>query len=378
MKNGDHRAADFLSAEFKKAGLTGPVQGGYFQGFAFPVNTFPTRLKVGLNKKQLEAGEDFIVHPGSPSCQGNYPVLRITRGPAHYRAEDLAGKWLLLDTSRAGNEIGKAEFREWVKHPPGGKGLLIVEPAKLTWSVSTSLNKSPVIYVLKKALPDTVFSLDIDIRSEFREHHTTRNVIGMIEGSTHKDSLLFICAHYDHLGRMGRKTYFPGANDNASGIAMLLNLARHYSKHRPACSMVFVAFAGEEAGLLGSKYYTEHPLWPMSHIRFLLNLDLLGTGEEGLMVVNASLFPDLFARLDSVNREKMFLPQLGKRGPAANSDHYWFSEAGVPAFFCYTMGGISAYHDIYDREETLPLTKFKECFQLFTGFLDTLQPSNRN
>ena len=92
---------------------------------------------------------------------------------------------------------------------------------------------------------------------------------------------------------MGKDVYFPGANDNASGVAMLLNLANYYSKkeNQPKCSIAFIAFAGEEAGLLGSKYFSEHPLIPLNKMKFLVNLDLLGTGDEGMMVVNATCIP---------------------------------------------------------------------------------------
>ncbi|MGE3824646.1 MAG: hypothetical protein AB7G44_10500 [Bacteroidia bacterium] len=59
------------------------------------------------------------------------------------------------------------------------------------------------------------------------------------------------------------------------------------------------------------------------------------------------------------------------RGKAANSDHYYISENGVPAFFIYTMGGIKAYHDVYDKPETLPLTEFQDLFRLLTDFVKT-------
>ncbi|WP_448636180.1 M28 family peptidase [Pedobacter panaciterrae] len=71
---------------------------------------------------------------------------------------------------------------------------------------------------------------------------------------------MVITAHYDHLGGMGNKTYFPGANDNASGISFLLSLAKYYAANPQPYTMAFICFAGEEAGLLGSKYFTEYPL----------------------------------------------------------------------------------------------------------------------
>ena len=72
------------------------------------------------------------------------------------------------------------------------------------------------------------------------------------------------------------------------------------------------------------------------------------------------------------NDDKKYFSTLGERGTAKNSDHYYFSEKGVPSFFFYTMGGIKAYHDIYDKAATLPLTKFKETFGLIRDFTDAL------
>jgi len=88
-----------------------------------------------------------------------------------------------------------------------------------------------------------------------------------------------------------------------------------------------------------------------------------------MTVVNATLNPKEFSLLEDINKRKNYLPAIKKRGPAANSDHYFFTENDVPAFFFYTLGGISAYHDIYDRPKTLPLTRFKEVFLLITDFI---------
>ncbi len=174
---------------------------------------------------------------------------------------------------------------------------------------------------------------------------------------------------------MGKDVYFPGANDNASGCAMLLNLANYYSQpeNKPKYSIAFMAFCGEEVGLLGSKYYTEHPLFPMKNIRFLLNMDIMGTGEEGITVVNGSVFKTEFDKLKEINTQHNFIKDVKIRGKAANSDHYFFAENGVKACFIYTMGGIKAYHDIYDRAETLPLNEFENLFKLITKFGDYLQ-----
>ena len=214
--------------------------------------------------------------------------------------------------------------------------------------------------------------ITVEIDQQFERNYPSQNVIGYIQGKQYPDSFIIVSAHYDHLGKMGEDVYFPGANDNASGVAMLLNLAHYYSENIPQKTIVFMLFGAEEVAILGSKYYVENPLFPLKKINFVMNLDLLGTGSEGATVVNASVFSHQFSKLDSINTLKKYLPQIKKRDKAANSDHYWFSEKGIPSFFLYTMGGIKAYHDIEDVSKTLPLTKFEACFSLIRDFINEL------
>ncbi len=86
-------------------------------------------------------------------------------------------------------------------------------------------------------------------------------------------------------------------------------------------------------------------------------------------MVNGAVHTEAFDKLVELNDRAKYLKQVKKRGKAANSDHYPFSEKGVPAFFIYTMGGIAAYHDIYDLPETLPLTEFEDVFKLIRDFI---------
>jgi len=156
------------------------------------------------------------------------------------------------------------------------------------------------------------------------------------------------------------------------GVSMLLELADYFKKNPQRYSIVLIAFGAEEAGLIGSKYFTENPLVPLSKIRFLINLDLMGTGDEGMMVVNGTIFPKEFDQLTEINHQKVYLSTIKKRGKAANSDHFFFTEKGVPAFFFYTLGGIAAYHDVLDIPQTLPLTKFREVYRLITEYIPVL------
>lgn len=333
-KNGMAKAADFIEKEFKNFGLT-PINGTDFkQEFSFAVNTFPGQMEVKLDGKKLKPGRDFIVHQASKG---------ITT------TDSLIKKDSVTYLSKNGN-------------------IAISLQPKLTWSVAQKEMDYTIIEVSKKAVLTEPIVIDAAIENKLETNFTAANVMAMVKGTTKPDSLLAFTAHYDHLGGMGSKTYFPGANDNASGVAMLLDLAKYYATHPPKYSIVFIAFAAEEAGLLGSKYFTENPAVPLKNIRFLWNLDLLGNGDAGATVVNATIHPKEFASLNKINDQQKLLSKINPRGKAANSDHYFFSEKGVPAFFLYTQGGNPAYHDVDDIAKTLPLSAYESLFKLFVEF----------
>ena len=370
VKKGDAKAALFIAGEFKRLNLL-PLTENYFQSFDFPVNTFPSKMKVCVDGKKLIPGKDYIVHPASSSAKGKYKLFIADQLPTAYKKEQLKNKFVLVEKPDSLTPEQSKTYNEWDDNTMDAKGVVVVEPNKLTWSVSTKAFPFPDLRILNSALPVNPEEIRLNIHNKFIQH-AARNVIGEIKGKQVPDSFIVITAHLDHLGMMGRKTYFPGANDNASGTSMLLNIAKAYSKNdNSKYSLLFIAFAGEEAGLIGSKYYTEHPIVPLAQIKFLLNLDLLGTGDDGLMIVNGEIYPQQFNCIDSLNNVHHYLTHIGKRGKAHNSDHFYFTEKGVPAFFLYTLGGIKAYHDVNDKGSTLPLTKYKEVFNLITDFINT-------
>ncbi|WP_462221632.1 M28 family metallopeptidase [Ferruginibacter sp.] len=336
--DGMKKAADFLSNEFKNYGLEPINSKNYFQSFSYPVNTFPGKMQVNINGKDLEPGKDFIVSPETKGVKGS-------------------GDLDQLDSIQF---INRKEM------------VIIKMQDKLTWSVAPEAADYSLILVDKKALDKSPASFKVNIDNKFINNFKAANVCGLVKGTVKPDSIIFITAHYDHLGGMGKDTYFPGANDNASGISLLLNLAQYYAKHPQKYSIGFICFAGEEAGLIGSKYFTENPLVPLKNIRFLINTDLAGTGEEGITVVNATEFPKEFGMMNAVNDENKYLVKINARGKAANSDHYFFTEKGVPAFFFYTLGGIKAYHDVFDKAPTLPLNEHEDLFKLIIKFNEKL------
>jgi aminopeptidase YwaD len=333
-KDGLKKAADYLAQQFTAYGLQ-PLSGkDFFQYYTFPVNTFPGKMELSVNDQNLVPGKDFIL-------------------VAESRGVKAKGNMVQVDSVQFVNREER---------------MMIKLADKLTMSVAGQVADYTIIEIDKKALKATPSTFKVNIENKLEKKFKAANICALVKGTVKPDSLIFFTAHYDHLGGLGSDTYFPGANDNASGVSLLMNLAQYYAKNPQPYSIGFILFSGEEAGLLGSKYYTENPLLPLKNIRFLINTDLAGTGEEGITVVNATEFPKEFALMQQINKDNKLLAAVNPRGKAANSDHYLFTEKGVPAFFFYTLGGIKAYHDVFDRPETLPLNEHEDLFKLVTKF----------
>jgi len=381
VNNGEKKAAKYIAKSFKKIGLQA-VTKNYMQPFNVSVNSIFGKLNVTLNKQKLKAGKDYLTNPGSPSIKGVFEIfylsekLLIKQNGLEKILLNTSEKFIAImpSTARLSSEekkIRKENISFLKSESINAKGLLLFTTKKLTWRGATKQSNKPVITVLwdSKVRPSRI---KIEIESRFYPTYTTQNVIGYVKGTKHPDSLLVFTAHYDHLGKMGAKTYFLGANDNASGIAMLLSLAKKYAKQQNDYSILFIAFGAEEIGLLGSKYYTEHPLFPLKKIKFLVNFDLAGTGSKGIKVVNGTVYKKQFKQLVAINKKQHYLKQVQVRDTACNSDHCLFYKKGVPSFFIYTLGGIKAYHDIYDIPKTLPLTAFENYYKLMTHFIDKI------
>jgi aminopeptidase YwaD len=381
---GSKIAANYIKSEYAHSELK-KFGADYYQSFSFPVNTFPDSMTVIIGN-QLVCGKDYIVRGDCGSLNGTFNLERIVIADI-IKSKKLAKKLIKTDFSNSIVIIDVKDadlknkktvelidsLRNNICH---AKGIIELEETKLTGDFSMEEKPYLALIILRSAVSPEAQKISVNIHNERIASYPSQNVIGYIEGSVYPDSFIVFSAHYDHLGQMGSKTYFPGANDNASGCAMLLNLARYYSENKPSYSVVFMAFGAEEVGLIGSGYYTEHPLFPLKRIIFLLNMDIVGTGEEGITVVNGSVFKKEFDAMKQINENEKLIADVKIRGKAANSDHYFFSEKGVKAFFIYTMGGIKAYHDIYDRAETLPLNEFEDLFKLITRFGDHLQKEN--
>ncbi len=374
VSNGDQIASDYIASAFEKAGLK-TFNVGYFQQFYLPMNTFPDSIHVAYGDRILKPGREYTVLSDSPGTDGTYELVALMDDSTKNIFEELKDKGSDLKNKIILTDVGMQEMQKLTDLNAAGYIFLV---DKVGWHVSQAFEVKPYFKLeLLKEIYDPEFTkISLRYRNHFIKKYKTRNVIGYIEGKKHTDKYLVLSAHYDHLGRMGPETYFPGANDNASGTAMLLDLARYYSRpeNQPSISIVFMAFAAEEAGLVGSSYYVTHPLIPLDKIEFMINLDMVGSGSEGIKVVNGAVYEKAFKKLVKINDQNGYLVKVGKRGKAANSDHYPFYYKGIPSFFIYTLGPeCKEYHNIYDMPENVPFTEYNDLFALLTRFIKTFK-----
>ena len=370
---GDVKAASFIERQCKEKGLKS-FGNSYAQSFTLGVNTFPGDMSVKFNGELLQTGVDYQVNPGSQKITGSYKVLYLKPNMVKNQEKILKtaskkkvqNRFVVIDEASENAII--EEFSKGInQNPLNAKGYVLLKDKKLTWWVSRRTYNTTILDVSKEGLDKKIKTVDLAIDQEWISDYQSQNVVAFIPGQV--DSMIVFSAHFDHLGRMGKDTYIAGASDNASGSAMLLDLADYYVEHPPKYNTVFIWFAGEEAGLVGSKFFVEHPLFPLNKIKFLLNLDLMADAKKGITVVNGSIFNDAFDRLNAINERESLLNQVKARGAAANSDHYPFYEKGVLSFFIYTEGDYKHYHDVNDVPENIPLTNYSEVFQLITSFV---------
>ena len=165
---------------------------------------------------------------------------------------------------------------------------------------------------------------------------TSNNIITVIEGKNDPEHAICFSAHYDHMGGMGNM-YYPGANDNASGIAVLLSLARYFEENQPPITLVFCFFTGEEQGLKGSWHYVKHPVFPLKNIVLAINLDMVGSGIEGYGIVGGNEQPGDVSIFEDIREEFATSGNLKLRPNAPNSDHFPFTRTRACLHYSFML-----------------------------------------
>lgn len=199
----------------------------------------------------------------------------------------------------------------------------------------------------------------------------TENIIGMVRGAEFKDRYVILTAHYDHCGRgsmaadpgrlgkpEGDDDIWNGANDNASGSTALLAVARALAQSPARCTVIFIALAAEEHGLLGSRYYVEHPAVPLDKTVAVINMDSVGRmnsqKEPKLNVYQVKTSADWPAMVEAAAKT-VDLPVRLYDEPwpkGMSSDHVTFAQKGVPSIGCFT-GVVPERHTVRDHADLI-------------------------
>src|SRR5574344_226313 len=376
--DGNLKAATFIKNELANDGLTLMGDNG-FQQFPININNIKSMRLAIHNKDSIKIeGVDYLVFGSSASC---YKKIENTKCLVFNDKE----KFTKVDFKKLNNKVlifnqnilsyhDIVLFIRKIKDNFCEPNLIIIQGYdKIQYPISTSVYRVPVLLLKGVQIPkNKIDYLELNIESEYVEDYKTQNVWAKIDGTRCKDSCFMIVSHYDHLGMCG-KAMFPGAADNASGTCVNLDLAKYYAKHPSPYTMVFLFCSGEEIGLYGSKYAADNPLVDLSKVKFLLNLDMCGTGSQGVAVINGKNHSKEGEILKRINDENRAFLNINLAENSCNSDHCPFDEKGVPAFFIFTYGKeYNEYHTIYDDGKTLPFTKHLDFCNLLKEFISEM------
>jgi Zn-dependent M28 family amino/carboxypeptidase len=387
-------AAEYIAAQFRIAGLEpiGAVHPGvasdYFQSALMTV-VEPTFANFEM--KLSQGGREFSVVPNDAVLDlsatrdvdiKDAPLVKLDRAEA---ASPLAGKVLIIEFDPQLRSRLRSILRD-------GRPLLtiLVDPNGVTTrgrpghrledSDEPGSAGSPRITLtgdaaarfyaaLKPGTSDASITAHID--TPVRKSVTLRNVIGILRGSDPalSETCVMLTAHYDHLGvrdyldtqssGTGDRIY-NGANDDGSGVVSVIGAARALAglKQRPKRSILFMTFFGEEEGLIGSRYYAQHPVWPLEKTVAQLNLEQVGRTDstQGRQVSNASLTGFDYSDLTSYVQRAGAGTGIRVYKDARNSDAYFresdnisLADAGVPAETLTVAFDFPDYHTVGDE-----------------------------
>jgi len=405
---GERLAARYLIEKFEAAGLEpGSAEGTFLQPFtvagrASLAGEPEVALEVGPWSRGLKAGEDFSPFGFSASGEvdaplvfAGYGVTDPERGYDDYAGLDVEGKAVLVLRHEPREKEGIGEHSTFVRKAKnaaerGAVALLVVtdprhhagDDSLLPFGSGGGGDAEGLVALhVRQSLVASLFELagadlkavqtaidedlaprrvDLDARLRGRleiERPTLhpKNVVAKLPGRDPElaDEVLVIGAHYDHLGRghagssldpHGDGEIHNGADDNASGTAGLIELAQAFAEDRPRRTVYFVAFSGEEMGLLGSQHFVEHPPIDRERIVAMINLDMIGRlRDESLEVGGVGTSPGFDALVTGAAEAEGL--RLSKNASGYGpSDHASFYGAGIPVLFFFT-----GLHEVYHR-----------------------------
>ena len=373
-KDGANKAGKFLQKEFMKAGVDVVL----VQPFKLDINTFCGQMEMWADGRKLRAGVDFSMREYSPGIHGTFPVYHVDT--LNFDADRMFAD---LAKPENANCLVACEFWFTYRHKAAfsrlqkagectNAGLIYTwqSPIKFFKAYGHYVTDKPILWVTPEAI-DGVKNVRAEVDNKFLKDYECFNVIAKVEGQRH-DSCYVFTAHYDHIGNLGRKIFYAGANDNASGTAAIVTLAEHYAKHRPPYDMYFIAFSGEDANLRGSTWYADHPVVPLRQIKYLFNIDMIGDNNPVQYCEVSDEGMRGFSLFEQINECEHYFKSLHRGELAANSDHYPFATRHVPCIFLENEKGdaFQYYHTIFDTYKTVRFDSYEPVFRLVRDFVE--------
>ena len=372
--DGVRKAGKYIERQFQKVG----VDKVETQSYNIDINTFPGKMEMSVDGRKLQPGDDFVMREYSPGVKGSFGLYYIDT--ANYNFDQILsdlqkpenkGCFVVCDfwfTYKHGKDFRKLESLAGA--PNAGVVYQWDSPLKFYKAYGEKVVEKPIIWVSSQ-FPTDAKQIKTNIGHRFLPGYASDNVIAVVEGRRH-DSCYVFTAHYDHLGKLGRKQFYPGANDNASGTAAIITLAEYYVQHRPEFDMLFIAFSGEETGLRGSTYYVEHPMVELSKIIYLFNLDMVGDNNPVQYVEVSDAGNAGFARMEQMNASNHYFQSFNRGQLAGNSDHYPFAQKGVPCILFENEEGdaFPFYHTYHDDMAHFRFDTYGPLFRLLTDFVN--------
>ncbi len=369
---GEQQAMQYISEQFKAIGLQPRGTENYVQGF--PVDQgkqIESNSYFRVNEKQLQVNTEFIPLAFSPnkSVKGSAAItFRESGEPWFTDIKD----WLENNGSNPHFNIQDALVKEAAKVAAKGATALVVYNSStnidnITFNKrdTTSSAKIPVVYITREGInrhfADRSATLDIELNVNLqRKLDTAHNVIGYINNNA--ANTVVIGAHYDHLGwgengnalDTGRVIH-NGADDNASGTAALIEIARLLAASKSKNNnYLFITFSAEELGLLGSKFWLDNAGSTTTNINYMINMDMVGRyNPDHKLTIGGYGTSPVWGNVFTTITDKNLSVRFDSTG-SGPSDHAAFYRKNIPVLFFFT-GIHSDYHKASDDWEKLNL-----------------------
>ena len=355
----------------------------WLQHFQFPMNVMRGAMSLSVDGVAYAPTFDFTVKEFSPSCHGFFKVTHLDEEA--YRREGFMehlssgiyrDQFVVIDWERYLETIQPDPFdkyKPWLTELDNIGGILLQQEEQFPYFKARTYyqSKHPVLFV-NESFPDDAREIELHVDAEMLPTRDAHNVVAWLPGTDPKaDTYYTFIAHYDHLGYMGADFMFPGANDNGSGSAMLVTLAKYFSKHRPAHGVQFILLDAEEENLLGGFFYCENPRLPLDKIEYLIDLDMVGDDSDHLSTQITPGGEAGLERFRAINADGKFPPfDFVMEEMNDDSDHFSFAQKGVPGIYFETEGSIlQYYHTPRDNFQNTRDSNFDRLFHLITEFV---------